>query len=109
MEITQARVPEIISYASCITCWYFDRVVRGEDYDAADPLILTFLAGSTVTGTAACANVSIIDDDAVEGDHSFRVIVSGVELVPDGGYPGLTIGTANSALINIVDNDGMVT
>ena len=78
------------------------------DYGAADPLNVTFSAGSAVTGTTACANVMIIDDDALEGDHSFTVTVSNLELSPGGVYNGLVIGTPSSATVNIIDNDGTV-
>ena len=84
-------------------------VVRGIDYSISSPtdtLNVTFSAGSAVNGTTACANVTIIDDNAVEGNHSFTVHVTGLELDPGGAYSGLMIGTSSSALVNIIDNDG---
>ena len=84
-------------------------VVRGIDYSINSPtdtLNFTFSAGSTVSGTTACANVTIIDDNAVEGNHSFTVHVTGLELDPGGAYSELMTGTPRYALVNIIDNDG---
>jgi len=78
------------------------------DYSATDPLSITFPAVSSVNGATACANVTIIDDDALEGNHSFTVTVSSLELSPGGVYSGLEIGTPSSATINIIDNDGTI-
>ena len=83
--------------------------VQGTDYSISSPtntLTVTFSAGSTVSGTTACADVIIIDDNAVEGSHSFTVHVTGLELDPGGVYSELMIGTPPSASINIIDNDG---
>jgi hypothetical protein len=84
------------------------KATRDVDYSAADPLSVTFPAVSSVNGTTACANVTIIDDAALEGNHSFTVTVSSLELSPGGEYSGLEIGTPSSATINIIDNDGIV-
>ena len=83
-------------------------VVRGIDYSISSPtdtLNVTFSAGSTVSGTTACANVTIIDDNAVEGNHSFTVHVIGLELDPGGAYSELMTGVPY-AVVNIIDNDG---
>ena len=88
-----------------------DFIVQNMDYSinsAADTLSVTFSAGSAVTGTTACANVTIIDDAALEGNHSFTVTVSNLELSPGGVYSGLEIGTPSSATVNIIDDDGMI-
>ena len=76
------------------------------DYSISDPVTVTFSAGSTVSGTTACANVTIIDDNALEGNHSFTVNVTGLELDPGGEYSELMIGTPPSATVNIMDNEG---
>ena len=78
------------------------------DYSAADPLTVTFSAGTTSSGDTACVNVGIIDDDALEGDHSFTVEISSLEL-PGGMYSGLTIGMPSSAPVNILDDEGRIT
>ena len=81
--------------------------VRDMDYSISSPAdTLTFSAGSTVSGTTACVNVTIIDDIAVEGTHSFTVHVTGLELDPGGVYSELSIGTPPYAIVNIMDNDG---
>ena len=68
----------------------------GEDFSAADPLEIVF----GVNDTMACAMVSIIDDDALEGDHSFSVqIVSTV--------PPITIDNT-PVEVTITDNEGIL-
>ena len=85
--------------------------VQNADYSISNPantLNVTFSAGSTVSGTTACADVTIIDDDAVEGNHSFTVHVTGLELDPGGAYSELMTGAPLYATVNIVDNDGTI-
>ena len=82
-------------------------VVQDEDFSASDALNVTFSAGSTSNGATVCADVVIIDDDALEGDHSFTVMLDRLILIPGGEYMGLTIGSPNSASVMITDNDGM--
>ena len=77
------------------------------DY-TADTLTITFSSGSTVNGTTACATVTIIDDDAVEGNHFFTVHLTGLELDPGGVYSGIIIGVPLYATVNIIDNDGTI-
>ena len=79
------------------------------DYSAASTLEVTFTSGIAMQGDTSCAQLSIIDDTAFEGPHSFSVEVSMVEIESDGTDPLLTIGTTSSATVNIVDNDGMMT
>ena len=45
--------------------------MRGQDFSAADPLQITFAPGVN----ESCAMVSIIDDNALEGDHEFTVSI----------------------------------
>ena len=87
------------------TIFPFLSLVEGSDYSAADPLEVTFMSGSAMLGSTSCAQITILDDDAFEGSHSFSVEVSAVEIESDGTDPLLTIGTLSSAMINIVDND----
>ena len=42
-------------------------IVRGDDYTAADPLQVTFSSGVAMLNDTACASISIVDDDALEG------------------------------------------
>ena len=80
--------------------------VQGSDYSISSPATITFSAGSAVNGTTSCANVTIIDDDAVEGNHSFTVHMTGLELNPGGAYSELMTGAPLYATVNIIDNDG---
>ena len=80
--------------------------VADVDFDGTG-LEATFMTGAT-NGATACTSITIIDDAAVEGDHSFTVVLSDVKLDPGGMYSGLTIGMSNSASVNIADNDGTV-
>ena len=75
------------------------------DYSAASPLEVTFTTGVATQGDTSCAQLTILDDDAFEGPHSFTVEVSLLEIESDGTDPLLTIGTMSSATVNIVDND----
>ena len=79
--------------------------MSGIDYSATSPPELTFTSGIAMQGDTSCAQLSIIDDDAFEGPHSFTVEVSMLEIESDGTDPLLTIGTMSSATVNIVDND----
>ena len=79
--------------------------MTGVDYSAEGPLEVTFVSGVSSQGDTSCAQLTILDDDAFEGPHSFTVEVSMVEIESDGTDPLLTIGTASSATVNIVDND----
>lgn len=44
----------------------------GEDFIGLSSLTLEFFAGS-VSGDTGCTNITIIDDDTFEKDHSFSV------------------------------------
>ena len=69
-------------------------IVMGEDFSAADPLEIVFGLNETV----ACATVSIIDDTALEGDHSFSVILAST-------IPPITIDNT-PVEVTIMDNEG---
>ena len=90
------------------TSLYCISIVSGMDYSVTSPLVVTFTSGITMQGDTSCAQLSIIDDTAFEGPHSFSVEVSMVEIESDGTDPLITIGTMSSATVNIVDNDGKV-
>ena len=80
-------------------------LVEGSDYSAAEPLEVTFMSGSAMQDSTSCAQITILDDNAFEGPHSFSVVVSMLEIESDGTDPLLTIGTMSSATVNILDND----
>ena len=65
-----------------------------------DPTQLTvFFEAGSVNGDTDCINITILDDDALEGDHSFTVSLN----PPD--FP-VTLTTPSSSPVNITDNDG---
>ena len=66
----------------------------GEDFSVADPLEIVF----GVNDTVACAMVSIIDDDALEGNHSFSVTIAST-------VPPITIDST-PVEVTIMDNEG---
>ena len=75
--------------------------VQGEDYSATtNPLEVTFPVGALDNDTA-CADVMIIDDTALEGDHSFTVSMTGF----GGTDPLLSIGIPSLATVSIVDDE----
>jgi len=69
--------------------------VRGQDFSADDPLQITFTPGMN----ESCAMVSIIDDNALEGDHEFTVSIGTT-------VPPITIDNTPIEVI-IEDNEGM--
>jgi len=63
----------------------------------------TFLAAmSTSNGDTACDIVTIIDDDVLEGEHSFEILITATD-------PQLVNIDPSNALVNIKDNEGMIT
>ena len=79
--------------------------VLGQDYTAAGPLQVTFLSGDAMLNDIACASISILDDDSLEGLHSFSVHITGVEV--ESGLPAqLFIGSPAYAIVYICDNEG---
>ena len=62
----------------------------------------TFLAMSTSNGDTVCDIVTIIDDDALEGEHSFEVLITATD-------PQLTNINPASAFLTIADNEGKIT
>ncbi len=66
-----------------------------------------FVAGVDGQGATACANITILDDDALEGPHDFSVTLADFDLV--GGTPDtarIFMGTPSSASVLIEDNEG---
>ena len=71
----------------------------GEDYNA-DMSALSFLPGS-LSGSVACLNISITDDNTVEGDERFFVY-----LTVDNPLDTINGDNTTQAEVTIVDNDG---
>ena len=74
--------------------------VVGSDFTVEDPLTVTFNSGTTSSGDTACADITVLDDDALEGDHSFTVQLASTTPT------GVTIGTDSSTTVTVQDNDG---
>jgi len=72
----------------------------GSDFTIPDPteMNVMFTVGS-MDGTTDCLTISILDDDALEGEHSFNV-----SLNPPA--PPVTLTTPSSSPVTITDNDG---
>jgi len=62
----------------------------------------TFLAMSTSDGDTVCDIVSIIDDDVLEGEHSFEILITATD-------PQLIDINPASAFVTIEDNESMIT
>ncbi len=72
-----------------------------------DPPEVLFVAGVDGQGSAACTNISIMDDFALEGSHNFSVTIFDFDLV--GGTPDtarIFVGIPSSASVLIEDNEG---
>lgn len=69
----------------------------GTDF-TPDVFEATFVAMSTPNGDIKCNTITIIDDNVVEGEHSFQI-----QIATD---PQLNI--INSATVTIQDNEGDV-
>ncbi len=62
-----------------------------------DPAVLVFPTSAT-EGIQICVNFTIIDDMALEGDHSFTVNISSTT-------PDTSQGLPSEAVVAIADND----
>ncbi len=63
-----------------------------------DPPVLVFPTSAT-EGMQICANIAIIDDMALEGDHSFTINITST-------LPDISRGSPSEADVVIADNDG---
>ena len=106
MVLEQVCVSIVYSHVCINIFLVIPLVAENMDYSAVNPLTVVFVAGSTVSGAAACTNVTIIDDSALESNHFFTVTVNGLELDPGAAYSGLMFGMPSSVPINIIDNEG---
>ena len=72
-----------------------DSATPDEDFTGL-PNIITFTSGQSV-GATSCTNITIIDDNEVEGVENFNVKLSS-------DFPGVTVSRA-LGMIEISDND----
>jgi len=56
---------------------------------------------STLNGGTACDNITIIDDNVLEGDHSFEIQIASTD-------PILSTINPASTVVTIQDNEGNV-
>ena len=93
------------SMYTCISlCIYLVlHTVLGEDFtlEAGDMFQATFIAMSTSDGDIACDEATIIDDNVLEGQHSFEIQIASTD-------PQLTNINPASAVVTIQDNEGTV-
>ena len=75
------------------------RVVTGSDY-VAGPLQATF-STSSVEGSISCVDIGILQDLALESDHSFGVeVISATPSV-------VVVGTPSEETVTILDDESM--
>ena len=77
----------------------------GSDFMTHTDSVVFIAGGSNVS----CLNITIVDDEAFEGDHNFTVNVQDVRLISGDPETLLMPGSASSATVTIIDNDGMQT
>ena len=68
------------------------------DYGSG-PYTIIFTAGTT----SVVFNISLNDDNAIEGNENFMLAISSSTLPSD-----FTVGNPNQATVTVVDNDGML-
>ena len=89
------------SVQDCVMTSFF-LPVEGDDFSVPDPTELdVFFASGSVNGDMDCINISILDDGALEGDHSFTV-----SLNPPAAP--VTLTTPSSSPVIITDNEGTI-
>ena len=67
--------------------------------EAGDVFQATFVATSTSDGDTACDSITLIDDDVLEGEHSFEIQITSTD-------PLLTNISPSSTTVTIQDNEG---
>ena len=84
----------------CLFVW---PTVFGEDFTVESPDVFeaTFVAMSTSDGDIACDNGTVIDDNVLEGEHSFEIQIASTD-------PQLTNISPASAMVTIQDNEGTI-
>ena len=101
---------KLLLLSKSIMCFFykcfcsFCYLAAGTDFSATS-LDFSFQVG---TDTTACIDVTIIDDNNLEGDHTFTVNLGGMITPPLTGGTGGTagFGTAMSTTITIQDPEG---
>ena len=55
---------------------------------------------SSVNGTVRCVEIEIVDDEALEGEHNFTVVITSTN-------PPISTAEPSEAAVIILDNDGI--
>ena len=78
--------------------------VMGEDFAESGPGVFQFSFGVGAV-TPACVNIAIIDDDDLEGDHTFSLSLGGTNTPSLGGGTG-GFGAQTTTAVTIQDPEG---
>lgn len=81
-------------------------VVDGGDFSELSGLNSTFTIGSS-NGDMVCIDVTIFDDDTLEGDEDFTVEIDSV-VDASGGGGVVLIGLPSQGSVTILDSEGKV-
>ena len=79
-------------------------IVDGEDFTVVPPDVFeaTFIAMFTSNGDIACDVVTIVDDNVLEGEEHFEILINATD-------PLLTNINPATSIVTIEDNEGMIT
>ena len=91
-----------VQQCEVVTSKYILRcTVDGEDFTVTPPGVFeaTFVALSTLNRDRACDNITIIDDNVLEGEHSFEIQIVSID-------PLLSTINPASTVVTIQDNEG---
>ena len=87
---------ELINFGVLNRIIYTTLAVSGYDYSSIQS-VETFPSGAAHNDTR-CVQITVNDDDALEGDQTFSLILNTVDLV--------VMILTNTTIITIVDNNG---
>ena len=90
---TTSAAPYILSFPAFVSTDDMDFFLNTTE--------ITIPAGPIPSTGDDCVLVLIVDDDLVEGDHDFDIIITATN------HDHVRIGPGSSTTVTIVDNDGM--
>ena len=80
----------------------------GIGLDVEFPVDSAVFPEDSMQGDMTCINITIIDDEIFESNHTFQVQLTSIELTLSiAADPPPTIGSSRTTTITILDNDGM--
>ena len=97
-EVVHIFIQQCESLLQNVCVW---PTVDGEDFTVSPPDVFeaTFVAMSTSNGDTACDSITIIDDNVLEGEHSFEIQIVSTD-------PMLSNIDPASTVVTILDNEG---